>query len=198
MRVHWLLLGVMLVAGAAPTACGGDETTNFGPADGLVGRTAPAPTATATGTSTATGTATTPPAGDAGTPPPDDDGGTTPPAEAGAGACAVSWTNDVFPLLESTGSGSCGGATCHANGGQQPTILDNNPTGTYNSLKGYTLLNNVGYIVPGNTNLSDSAMDCNLVLATCGATPMPEAPGALSTAQKTTISTWLACGAPEN
>jgi hypothetical protein len=110
----------------------------------------------------------------------------------------VSWTTDVFPMLESTGSGSCGSAACHANGGQQPNILDGNATGTYNSLKGYTLLNNVGYIVPGNANPADSAMDCNLVTSTCGADAMPLAPGALTATQKTTIDTWIKCGAPEN
>jgi len=201
MRVHWLLLGIMVGAGAVPVACGGETDTSFGPPDGLVGRTAPSATATATttttSTTTGTGTATTPPAGDSGAPP-EEDGGGTPTPEGGGGTCAVSWTNDVFPLLESTGVGTCGSAACHANGGQQPTILDGNATGTYNSLKGYTLLNNVGYIVPGNDSVTGSAMDCNLVTSTCGATPMPEAPGALTAGNKTTIDTWIKCGAPEN
>lgn len=196
MRVHWVLLGLMLAGGAAPAACGGETETTFGPPDGLVGRTAPPPTSSATTTATSTSTGTTPPAGEGGSPPPEDDAGTT--EDGGTGSCAVSWTTDVFPLLESTGSGSCGSAACHANGGQQPNVLDGNATGTYNALKGYTLLDNVGYIVPGNTNPADSAMDCNLVTSTCGAVAMPQAPGALSQAQKTTIDTWIKCGAPEN
>jgi hypothetical protein len=201
MRVHWVLLGIMVGAGALPVACGGETDTSFGPPDGLVGRTAPTATATSTSTSTATGTGTgtAPPAGDSGSPPPETDSGGTPTPEAGGtGTCAVSWTTDVFPLLESTGAGTCGSAACHANGAQQPTILDGNATGTYNSLKGYTLLNNVGYIVPGDDNVGGSAMDCNLVTGTCGALPMPEAPGALTAANKTTIDTWIKCGAPEN
>jgi hypothetical protein len=191
----------MLAGGAAPAACGGETDTSFGPPDGLVGRTAPPPTATAsattTTTATSTGTATTPPAGDSGSPPAQDSGTTGTP-EGGTGTCAVSWTTDVFPMLESTGSGTCGSTACHASGAQTPTILDGNATGTYNSLKGYTLLNNVGYIVPGDTNPADSAMDCNLVTSTCGASPMPEAPGTLGATQKTTIDTWVKCGAPEN
>ena len=200
MRVHWLLLGVMVGVGVLPAACGGEAETSYGPPDGLVGRTAPTATATATTTTTATGTATTPPVGDSGSPPPAvDSGGGTPTPEGGTtGTCAVSWTTDVFPMLESNGSGSCGSAACHANGAQQPTILDNNATGTYNSLKGYTLLNNVGYITPGDPNVGGSAMDCNLVTGTCGANPMPLAPGTLSATQKTTIDTWIKCGAPDN
>jgi hypothetical protein len=205
MRVHWVLLGVMIGGGAAPAACGGESDTAFGPPDGLVGRSAPAPTATAsssatsTATATATGTATTPPAGDSGSPPPGDDSGTTgSPEGGGTGTCAVSWSTDVFPLLESTGSGSCGSAACHASGGQQPTVIDGNAAGTYDNLKAYTLLNGVGYIVPGDTNVADSAMDCNLVTGTCGASPMPASPGTLSGTQKTTIDTWVKCGAPQN
>ena len=113
-------------------------------------------------------------------------------------SCTVSWTNDVFPMLESTGSGACGSATCHANGAQAPTIIDGNAAGTYNSLKGYTIINGKPYIAPGDTNLADSTMDCDLVTATCGANRMPLAPGVLSTAQLTTIDTWVKCGAPQN
>jgi hypothetical protein len=197
MRIHGLLLGMMVVAGAIPVACGGETDTTFGPPDGLVGRAAPPPTTTAT--TTTTGTGTTPPAGDGGSPPPSTDGGTTPPAEGGTtGTCAVSWANDVFPMLESTGSGSCGSAACHANGAQQPPVLDGNAAGTYNAFKGYTLLNNVGYITPGDTSPAGSSMDCNLVTNSCGAGVMPMAPGALSAAQKTTIDVWIKCGAPQN
>lgn len=199
MRVHWVLLGVMFAGAAAPAACGGETDTTFGPPDGLVGRTAPPPTSTATTTTTGTGTAP-PPEGDSGSPPPPpgDSGTTGTPETGGTVGCAVSWTTDVFPMLESTGSGTCGSAACHANGGQQPNVLDGNPTGTYNAFKGYTLLNGTGYITPGNTSPTASSMDCNLVTSSCGAIAMPEAPGALSQAQKTTIDTWIKCGAPEN
>lgn len=200
MRVHLVLLGAMVLGGAVPVACGGEPTTNFGPADGIVGRAAPQPTlsSTSTATSTATGTATTPPADDADTPP-DDDGGTTTGAESGAPAtCPVSWANDVFPLLESTGSGACGSATCHASGGQVPSVLDGNPAGTYTGFTNLTVINNIPYIAPGNTSAAASAMDCNLVTATCGPA-MPVSPtGTLSQAQKTTIDTWIKCGAPQN
>ena len=200
-RLHWTLLGLMVVAGALPAACGGETDTAYGPPDGIVGRQAPQPTATATSTGTTpTGDAGgTMPTGDSGGTVTVDSGGGTPTPEGGTtGACAVSWATQVFPMLESTGSGTCGSAACHANGGQQPTILDGNATGTYNALKAYTLLNGVGYITPGNTDPTKSSMECNLVQATCGALAMPEAPGTLSAAQKTTIDTWIKCGAPLN
>ncbi len=200
MRVHWVLLGVMLAGAAAPAACGGETETTFGPPDGLVGRTAPPPTSTSTTTTTTTGTGTPPPPqGDSGSPTPPGDSGTTgTPETGGTGSCAVSWTNDVFPMLESTGSGSCGSAICHANGAQQPNVLDGNATGTYNAFKGYMILNGTGYITPGNTSPTASSIDCNLVTNSCGAGTMPLAPGTLSATQKTTIDTWVKCGAPDN
>jgi hypothetical protein len=205
MRVHWLLLGSMVLGGVASAACVGETDTNYGQADGIVGRQAPTATSSATGsttsTATSTSTGTQPPSGDGGTMSTEGDSGTATSPEGGTttGSCAVSWTNDVFPMLESTGTGACGNAACHANGGQQPTVLDGNATGTYNSFKGYTLINNVGYITPGNTNVTGSAMDCNLVTGSCGADPMPLAPtGTLSATQKTAIDTWIKCGAPLN
>jgi hypothetical protein len=208
MRFHSsVLLGLLFAAGALPAACGGETDTHYGPPDGLVGRQAPQPTATSTGSSSGGGSSSSggdsgmpppPPAdaGEAGTTPGNDSG--TPPAEGGTGSCAVSWTNDVFPMLESTGTGACGGGTCHASGAQPPTILDGNAAGTYNSLKGYTLINAKPYIAPGDTNLADSTMDCDLVTGTCGANRMPLAPGVLSPTQLTTIDTWVKCGAPQN
>lgn len=203
----WILLGMMTVAGAIPAACGGETSTSYGPPDGLVGRAAPqvtaSATATGTATSTATGTATgtTPPAGDSGMPAPAGDSGTTTGTDSGTSTmgCSVSWATDVFPMLESTGSGACGSGACHANGAQQPTVLDGNAAGTYNTFKNYTLINAVGYITPGNTNPANSSIDCDLVTGLCGANPMPLAPtGSLSQTQKTTIDTWVKCGAPEN
>ena len=79
-----------------------------------------------------------------------------------------------------------------------PYILDGNAAGTYNTLKGYTTINAKPYIAPGDTNIADSTMDCDLVTATCGANKMPLAPGALSATQLTTIDTWVKCGAPQN
>lgn len=201
----WVLVGVMAVAGAIPAACGGETSTAYGPPDGLVGRAAPEPTTTATGTTPGTtpgtGTGAPPPAGDAGAPAATGDAGTTPTPESGTTTlgCSVSWATDVFPMLESTGSGACGNTTCHANGAQPPTVLDGNPGGTYNSFKGYMILDAKGYITPGDTNVADSTIDCNLVTNACGAGVMPLSPaGALSQAQKTTIDTWVKCGAPEN
>ena len=200
MRLHSLLLVMMVAAGALPAACGGETDSRYGPPDGLVGRQAPQPTATTTTTMTSTGTTPPPPAdgGEAGTLPGNDSGTTGGDTGTGTGNCAVSWANDVFPMLESTGSGGCGSTLCHANGTRPPYVLDGNAAGTYNTFKGYTIINGKPYIAPGDTNVADSTIDCDLVAGTCGANKMPLAPGVLSTAQLTTIDTWVKCGAPQN
>ena len=202
----------MIGGGAAPLACGGETATKYGPPDGLVDRTPPQPTSTASPDSgggssgggsgsggsggSSSGSSSGGVAGDSGSA--GDTGGGS-GGGSGGGTCAVSWTKDVFPLLESTGSGACGSATCHANGATTPTVLDGNATGTYNQFKAYTIINGKGYITPGDTNTADSTMYCNLVTTSCGANVMPIQPtGNLSTAQKTTIGTWIACGAPQN
>jgi hypothetical protein len=187
-----LFLGLMVAVGAAPAACGGETDTSYGPADELVNHPPPQPTTTATTTSTATtpSDAGPPPATDSGAP---GDGGST-------GPCSVSWTNDVFPMFESTGSGACGNTTsCHGNGLNTPQVLDGNAQGTYNVFKAYTLINALPYIAPNDTNPAHSTMECNLVTGACGGLPMPQAPtGTLSQMQKNTIDTWLKCGAPAN
>jgi hypothetical protein len=144
-----------------------------------------------------TGTGTQPPPASDGGTPSGDDSGTTGTEAGGTGACAVSWATDVFPMLESTGSGACGSAACHASGAQLPAVLDGNPTGTYNSFVNFTLLNNTGYITPG-ANAASSPIDCNLVTATCGPAMPVAGTGTLSATQKQTIDTWVKCGVPMN
>ena len=111
----------------------------------------------------------------------------------GDGGCSVSWTTDVFPNLESTGSGTCGTAACHG-GANPPTIVDNDPTTTWKNLDAYQI-NGAPYV--GATN---AAIECNTGITSpvCGLLQMPEAPGTLSATVRTAISTWVACGAPNN
>jgi hypothetical protein len=115
-------------------------------------------------------------------------------------ACTVSWANQLFPAMQN--DGQCGSSTsCHLSGGQLPTFLPNNATGTYNSFAQYTQLENKPYIKPGDTNAGDSTMDCSLDTQTCYTlVPMPSAASApnWSAADKNLVKTWIDCGAPNN
>jgi hypothetical protein len=184
MRLGVFLVGAMALAGFVPAACVSDPTSNYGQADGLVGR--PPPSASGTTTTPPMDAATMPEAGDAAK------------AEA-AHPCAESWSKTIFPMFESTGTGQCGSSTtCHASGGIDPNVIDGDAATTYANFAQYTQINGIPYVDTGDTNAADSAMDCNLVLGTCGGTPMPMAPGMLSATQLATIGKWLACGAPQN
>jgi hypothetical protein len=110
----------------------------------------------------------------------------------------VSWTGQVFPLLESTGAGACGNSACHG-GTSAPTILDGQAATTYTNLSKYSI-NGKTLIVPGDANAADGTLECNLGMVTpaCGLQTMPQPPGALGSAQRTLIDTWVKCGAPNN
>lgn len=110
----------------------------------------------------------------------------------------MSWANQLFPALQN--DGQCGSSSaCHASGGNLPYFLNGNATGTYNQFAQYTQLENKPYIKAGDTNPNDSTLDCSLNTQTCQATvPMPEAPGALTAADKQMVDTWVQCGAPNN
>jgi hypothetical protein len=113
-------------------------------------------------------------------------------------ACAVSWSSAVYPLLQSSGHGQCASTQCHG-GSSTPTISNSDSAGTYATLAAFTL-NGHAYIATGDNNPADSAIECNLGIAqpACGALSMPAAPGALSSADRQTIDTWVRCGAPQN
>jgi hypothetical protein len=78
-------------------------------------------------------------------------------------------------------------------------MIDGNAATTYTNLKAYTI-NGKGVIVPGDANPSDSALECDLGIQqpVCGLGQMPQPPGTLNAAQRTTIDTWIKCGAPNN
>jgi hypothetical protein len=108
-------------------------------------------------------------------------------------SCTVSWATDIYPSFESTGSGTCASAACHG-GTDAPTMVDNDPTTTYDTLNKYQI-NGENYV--GGTS---SAILCSLgiTMPVCGTAQMPEAPGILGSAVLTQISTWVQCGAPDN
>lgn len=113
-------------------------------------------------------------------------------------SCAVSWSNDVYPLFQASGRGQCASSQCHG-GGSSPAIAASDPAGTYATLTTFQL-NGGLYIAPGDTNPADSMIECNLSITqpACGALPMPASPGAVTGADKQTIDTWIRCGAPQN
>jgi hypothetical protein len=199
MRVHVLALGVALAAGAAVAACGGETDTTFGPPNGLVGRTPPAPSGGGSGSSSgASGGSSGSSSGSSG-----GSSGSSGSSSSGGGSggdggqmtqsCTVSWKTDIYPSFESTGSGTCASAACHG-GTSAPTMVDNDPTTTWTNLSKYPIN---GVNVVGGTN---PALECNLGITTplCGLAQMPLAPGALGTNVLTAISTWSACGSPDN
>jgi hypothetical protein len=78
-------------------------------------------------------------------------------------------------------------------------MVDADPATTYTNLSKYTI-NGKALIVPNDTNPADSTLECNLGIVNpiCGLQAMPQPPGALGAAQRTTIDTWIKCGAPNN
>ena len=211
MRVHLLALGLAIAGGAVAAACGGETDTTFGPPNGLVGRSAPTPGPTTGSGSSGGGSGSTSGSGSgssSGTASSSGatDGGGSSGGEGGSGSgsgginpnCAVSWATTIFPTFESTGTGTCASTGCHG-GTSAPTMTDGNPAATYATLTAYSI-NGLKYIAAGNTNPADSSIECNIGITTplCGLAQMPEAPGQLNATARTNLTTWLACGAPNN
>jgi hypothetical protein len=190
MRPALVLLG-MAAAGTfgALFACAADSTTNYGVPDGLPKTGPPMPDAGSTSTPM-----------DA-TAPTDGGGKGDGAAEAAPSSCKQSWTKDVFPLLQSTGTGGCGSTNgCHGpGGGQIPSIVDDDAGGTYAGFTTFTVIDSKPYIAVGDMNPTDSMMDCQLVLGSCGDTMPPTTSGKmLGTTDKSTIDSWIKCGSPNN
>jgi len=215
MRIPVIFLGVALVGSAVVAACGGEVDTPFGPPNGIVGRSAPQPgnpggssgsgSGSSSGSSSGSGSGSGSSSGGSGS-------GSGSGGDAGSGSgggdagdggqmtqnCTVSWKTQVFPLFMSTGPGQCASAACHG-GTNPPTIADNDPATSLQNLQKYTI-NGKQYVATGSTDPAGSSIECNLGMVTpvCGLAQMPEAPGALDAAQRTTIDTWVKCGAPNN
>lgn len=118
--------------------------------------------------------------------------------------CAVSFADNVIPILTAEG---CAKAGCHAPDGATPPKLDlASPTAARTAILEYEMKSGAPYVVPCDTE--GSAMLCNLALpdgeehpyrpggAACG-TPMPIG-DTLTSEDLSTIAAWIACGAPDN
>jgi hypothetical protein len=127
--------------------------------------------------------------------------------------CAVSFKNDVFPLLET--KAKCSDANCHAPGANHPPVMTaGDASATLAVLLMHPFQEDPGapYIVP--CNVTASKMICNMRLDTGNDTNpfvpkdclprMPKAladnvdDAALSVDELNKIAEWISCGAPDN
>lgn len=128
--------------------------------------------------------------------------------------CTVSFTNDVFPILEN--KAMCSASTCHAPGAAQPPAMTpGDAKATLAVLLAHPFQEDPGapYIVPCNP--AASKMICNMRLDTgnntnpFGPDCLPRMPkvlmaddgvadAPLSVTELNTIAEWISCGAPDN
>jgi hypothetical protein len=166
------------------------DVANYGPPNGLGGKTVPVPADDDAGS----GSGTTPPAG-----------GAYACVTAGGSlvdaGCSVSWSNDIYPKMESGGAWDCGSSACH---GVTPPVLATSSHDYYVALANYTAAVASGtgagepYINPCSTDPTKSDFVCNTkTTGYCGTQPMPLGLP-IASAGLAELATWVACGAPEN
>lgn len=120
-------------------------------------------------------------------------------------SCAVSFTDDIFPVLD--GKAGCAGTSgCHADGKGSLTLLAGDADSYYDGLTAYQINNApaVGkYIVPCDP--AASFLPCNLKVSdganphtACGSTMPLVATNAPTLEELQDIEDWIACGAPKN
>jgi hypothetical protein len=118
-------------------------------------------------------------------------------AQADSG-CSVSWSNDIYPLMQANGSWDCAGSSCHAS--IDPPIIDpSSPCNAYASLAAYDV-GQLPFIKAGATDPAATSFMC-VLQGNCisGAQRMPQPPGSSPTqAELSKLQTWIGCGMPEN
>jgi hypothetical protein len=201
-------LSAAWLAGACGNYVPPDVASDQGPANGLQGKSIPGPPdeeggsgvapSSSSGSSSGTGTSS---------------GGPTGPflcqtqTPAGTivdgGACSVSFTNDIYPKMQSGGTWGCAVAgTCHG-GATAPNLQGSTAASFYTGLatdgvpvNGVT----VPVVNPCSTSPTESVFVC--VTVPTGATGACSSQMPISTpisaADNATIATWVACGAPFN
>jgi hypothetical protein len=118
--------------------------------------------------------------------------------------CSKSFSNDIYPKMQSTGAWKCAAGACHG-GSTPPAIGDGNAPGAYASLIAYTS-DPLGayYVTPCTGNdLSQSSIVCNLGADPTGfcSSPMPQGgvgAALLTMDEQNDLRTWIGCGAPNN
>jgi hypothetical protein len=170
--------------------CSSLDNTNYGPPGGLTGKKLPLPSGGSTSGSSggSSGGAS--------------DAGASDSAPAGASDCGVSWTNEIFPQMITSGSWKCGDtSSCH--GGVQSPSMTADPTTTYDNLAAYTMRlapQPLPYVMPGDPDPSKSGIECNLTSSACGNRMPLTSNGArhLNAQEAQTLDTWVRCGSPNN
>jgi hypothetical protein len=122
-----------------------------------------------------------------------DEGGT-----GTAGACAVSWKNDIYANMISGMGWQCASAACHGPGKNAPEIDPTDASKTLATLKAYKLSSHMELAyIDESGDPSKSSIECNL---SAGCNPaMPLNPGrALTDDERCKLHTWLLCKAPDN
>jgi hypothetical protein len=109
---------------------------------------------------------------------------------------AVSWTNDIYdPIFGPSGTSPCSiNGSCHTNN-QSSFRCGTDQTTCYNGFVSY------GMVVPGSSATSQSSIVNPATSPLCGSLGgnMPKSGYAcVTSAQITTITNWLAAGAPDN
>ena len=106
--------------------------------------------------------------------------------------CAVSWRNDIWPLLNAQApmGSSCGATGCHGSGAGGLTLPSDDPEKSFSVLKAYSPQQGYPYIndaAPGHTWIL-----CNLHGDKGGRSLMPPTKGADATYDK--VKLWAQCG----
>jgi len=108
------------------------------------------------------------------------------------GGCP-SFATDIYPSFAATGTWRCSDKICH--GGTSAPAIDPASAGAcLASLKKITVQGKPYLLPDGGKDPSASSFLCNLQ-GSCGS-PMPKAPGAITSAELCKVEAWLKCGAP--
>ncbi len=111
------------------------------------------------------------------------------------GACAVTWTKDIFPKMQT--AWNCTTAACH--GGKYKPDIPSDAAGAFSALEKYPGLGKP-YFNPCSTDPKESGFACNTgadtTSPTCGKV-MPQG-GGIPAADRDSVLTWIRCGSPNN
>jgi hypothetical protein len=110
------------------------------------------------------------------------------------GACAVSFSKDIIPLLTGTAWG-CAGASCHVS---TPPKITTNAQETWDNFRRFTI-DNKKYANPCSTDPATSTFECNIKATESCGKKMPIGAGTQpSEADIKKVRDWLVCGSPLN